>query len=101
MVVRKFIALPHTNANKIDHNADQDHKNRQADGQADPVVPAEFSRRMILAIGEAGGRPRYTELRGQGHEIWDQVYSDPKLFDWLFAQRRHVTPSPTAGVAYK
>jgi predicted peptidase len=31
---------------------------------------------------------KYTEFPGAGHDIWDRVYGDPALWDWLFAQRR-------------
>lgn len=31
---------------------------------------------------------RYTEYPGADHFIWDRVYSDPELWEWLFAQRR-------------
>jgi predicted peptidase len=31
---------------------------------------------------------RYTEYPGADHFIWDRVYADPALWDWLFEQRR-------------
>jgi hypothetical protein len=46
---------------------------------------------MIDAIRKAGGQPKYTELEGQGHIIWQRVFTDPELMTWLFAQRRAVT----------
>ena len=57
-------------------------------GAKDPVVPVEYTRRMIEALRAAGGNPRYTEYAGVGHNSWAQTYSDPALYDWLFAQRK-------------
>lgn len=31
---------------------------------------------------------KYTEYRFRGHSIWDRVYSEDSLIDWLFAQRK-------------
>jgi len=57
-------------------------------GDQDKAVKPERSRRMIAAIREAGGEPRYTEYPGVGHNSWSRTYSDPKLMEWLFAQKR-------------
>jgi hypothetical protein len=43
---------------------------------------------MIAAIRAAGGKPRYTEYPGIGHAIWDRVFSEPGLVEWLFAQHK-------------
>jgi poly(3-hydroxybutyrate) depolymerase len=57
-------------------------------GGADPTVPVARSRNMIKAIEAAGGRPKYTEYRGVGHNSWDRAYSEPELPGWLFGQKR-------------
>lgn len=57
-------------------------------GDADTAVPVERSRNMIAAIKAAGGRPRYSELRGVGHDAWTPAYRDPAVIDWLFEQKR-------------
>jgi predicted peptidase len=57
-------------------------------GADDKTVPVERSREMIDALKAAGGRPKYTEYSGVGHNSWAQTYSDPALYDWLFAQRK-------------
>ncbi len=59
-------------------------------GDKDPVVPVSLTRRMIEEIKKAGGHPKYTELQGAGHLIWEQVFGDPELMPWVFAQRRTV-----------
>jgi predicted peptidase len=55
-------------------------------GTEDPSIRA--ARQMIAAIQKAGGNPRYTEYQGAGHEIWDRVFQEPMLIDWLFAQSK-------------
>ena len=56
-------------------------------GDADPAVPVERSRRMIAAIRQAGGNPKYTELAGVGHDSWNPAYRDPHgPIPWLFEQ---------------
>jgi predicted peptidase len=42
---------------------------------------------MISALKEAGGKPFYTEYEGVGHDSWVRAYADPKLMEWLFAQK--------------
>jgi predicted peptidase len=57
-------------------------------GETDDVIPVRYSREMIDAIKKAGGNPRYTEYKGVGHEIWERVFKEPGLAEWLFAQRK-------------
>ncbi|MSR55998.1 MAG: hypothetical protein EXS09_22405 [Gemmataceae bacterium] len=57
-------------------------------GDADPTVKVESSRRMIAAIKEAGGTPKYDEYPGVGHNSYDKAYATKELFDWLLLQKR-------------
>jgi hypothetical protein len=43
---------------------------------------------MVEALKKAGGEPRYTEYPNVGHDSWNPAYADPKLYEWLFAQKR-------------
>lgn len=62
-------------------------------GDADPVVPVSRSRTMIDAIKAAGGSPKYTELKGVGHNSWTAAYEDPKgVIPWMFQQVNAVDP---------
>jgi len=55
----------------------------------DRTVPVERSRKMVMAIREAGGKcVRYTEYRDAGHGSWKRAYRDPGFFAWMFAQER-------------
>ena len=58
-------------------------------GEKDEAVSVERSRRMISAVREAGGKATYTEYKGAGHVIWDQVFSEPGLIEWVFAQSKN------------
>jgi predicted peptidase len=53
-------------------------------GTADLLFPA--TQRIVRAVRQAGGHPRYTAYPGAGHEIWDKVFKEPELVEWLFAQ---------------
>jgi len=57
-------------------------------GGKDPVVRPERSREMIEALKKAGGEPKYTEYTDAGHDSWTATYADPKLHEWLFAQKK-------------
>jgi predicted peptidase len=58
-------------------------------GDADRVVPADQSRRMVSALQAAGADVRYTEFPGVGHNAWDPAYALSELPAWLFRQRKH------------
>ncbi len=57
-------------------------------GQEDDVEPVKSSRRMIDALREAGGHPRYTEYPGVGHDVFMWAYTEPALVEWLFTRAR-------------
>jgi hypothetical protein len=57
-------------------------------GEQDRNVPVSGSRKMVEAMKKAGGDPRYTEYKGEGHNIWHLVRESPDLLDWLFAQKQ-------------
>jgi len=56
-------------------------------GDQDESVSVEESRSMIAALRQAGGKPKYTEYKGEGHIVWPKVVSEPQLLPWLFNQR--------------
>jgi predicted peptidase len=57
-------------------------------GAKDTAVKPARSRNIIAALKKAGGQPKYTEYPNVGHNSWDNAYSDPEFFKWLFAQKR-------------
>lgn len=59
-----------------------------AHGTLDKNIPVEQSRRMVEAIHQAGGVVNYTEYPNLGHNVWDEVYNNPKFWQWMFSQKR-------------
>jgi predicted peptidase len=57
-------------------------------GEKDDVIASEHSRNMITAMRKNGGTPRYTEYKGIGHDIWELVFKEPDIEEWLFAQKK-------------
>jgi predicted peptidase len=57
-------------------------------GDKDELVNVSESRRMITAIRNARGDPKYTEYKGVGHNSWERAFTEPDLLSWMFAQRR-------------
>ncbi len=57
-------------------------------GEVDETVKVERSRNMVAALTKAGGKPKYTEYKGEGHLIWTRVVMEPDLLPWMFSQKR-------------
>lgn len=56
-------------------------------GAKDGAVKVERSREAIAALKAAGANPQYTEYPEVGHDSWVPAYADPKLYEWMFAQK--------------
>lgn len=54
----------------------------------DSVVKVIRTRKMVEAMRQAGGSPKYYEYVGLGHFSWGKAYGEPELLPWLFAQVR-------------
>ena len=57
-------------------------------GADDPVVPVDRVRRWVAALRQAGGSPKYTEVPGVGHNVWDTAFANPDAATWLLSQQR-------------
>ena len=57
-------------------------------GSADGAVPVCRSRTMVEALRRAGGRVRYHEYPGAGHDVWTRTYANDVVLRWLFDQRK-------------
>jgi predicted peptidase len=57
-------------------------------GDQDGAVKVSRSRDMIKAIEAAGGKPKYTEYPGVGHDSWTATYKNPEVLQWLFEQKK-------------
>jgi predicted peptidase len=57
-------------------------------GDADPIVSVDRAREWVAALQRAGGSPKYTELPGVGHNVWEKAFADPDVVPWLFSHGR-------------
>jgi predicted peptidase len=57
-------------------------------GDADPIVSVERVRGWVAALRKAGGSPKYTEVPGVGHNVWETAFANPDAATWLLSQRR-------------
>jgi predicted peptidase len=57
-------------------------------GEADPIVSVEDVRKWVAALRQAGGSPKYTEVPGVGHKVWETAFANSDAATWLLSQRR-------------
>lgn len=58
-------------------------------GSEDDAIPVTSTRIMYASIMKEGGENiSYTEFDGAGHDVWKNIYTDPAVIRWLFAQSR-------------
>ncbi len=56
-------------------------------GSKDKTVHRDESRKMINALKNVGGDPKYTEYKKTGHDSWTKAYQEDQLLTWLFRHR--------------
>jgi predicted peptidase len=54
-------------------------------GDSDEIVPVERARQWVAALCQAGGSPKYTEIPGWGHNVWEKAFADSEVVPWLFS----------------
>lgn len=47
-----------------------------------------FTRDAVEALTQSGGHPKFTVYPDLGHPIWNRMFAEPEIVDWLFAQSR-------------
>lgn len=58
-------------------------------GAKDRIVPLAASTQMVAALKENGVKHvKFTVYPQAGHDSWTETYANPKLYEWLLAQRR-------------
>ncbi|MGO8751511.1 MAG: prolyl oligopeptidase family serine peptidase [Thermoguttaceae bacterium] len=57
-------------------------------GAKDDTVPLSASEEMVHALESAGGNVQFTVYPNAGHDCWTETYDNPRLYQWLLAQRR-------------
>ena len=67
-------------------------------GEKDDIVPVENAQRMVDALKLAGGKVRYDELGGWGHNSWGWIYDAERkkdsLAEWFLKQRKTKAVAP-------
>ena len=74
-------------------------------GSADTQVPFRRSSELVEVLRNAGGTPKFTVLKGAGHDI-HHGFSDERIYQWMFKYRRgdKMLPedvSPTDTIVWK
>lgn len=59
-------------------------------GKHDFLVWPSAHEKMIEAVRQAGGSPRWTTVSG-GHDVWDAVYGNAELYRWFLRHERKPT----------
>ena len=57
-------------------------------GDADETETVAQARKWVAALRAAGGNPKYSEVPGWGHNVWEKTFADPKVVSWLFSNHR-------------
>lgn len=57
-------------------------------GEKDPLIWPSAAEKMYTAREEAGGNAELTLVPGAGHTIWDEVFAQDFLYEWMLAQSR-------------
>ena len=57
-------------------------------GDKDSVIKPSRSKDMIEAIKKAGGNPKYSEIKGRGHNSWTDAWNSKEMWEWLYSQKR-------------
>lgn len=55
-------------------------------GADDKIVPVSESRQIVNALKANGGKVKYSEYAGVGHNVWMNALAEKELLPWLFAQ---------------
>lgn len=58
-------------------------------GDRDKLIKPSRSRDMIKAISKAGGTPKYSEIKGRGHNSWIDCWNSNELWEWLYTQSKN------------
>lgn len=61
-------------------------------GDADAVVPVQYSRELVEKIKAEKGNVQYTEYPGVGHDSWNNAFKEPNLLSWLL---KNTIPDPS------
>jgi predicted peptidase len=58
-------------------------------GKKDRLLPIIFTQWLIKAIKKAGGEARFTVYPEGKHNVWQETFSNMKLYEWLMQQKKN------------
>jgi len=61
-------------------------------GDADPAVKVDSTRKWVQRFKDAGAQVEYTEYPGVKHDSWVNAYKDEFIFDWFAKFKRNPYP---------
>ena len=57
-------------------------------GENDPIYSYKETQEMTDSLAKCGGEVKFTVIKGGGHDIEKNVYTDPDVFSWLFSKSK-------------
>lgn len=54
-------------------------------GAKDTIVSVQQSQQLAAELTKRNNATRFDEVTNAGHEVWEQVYSDPQVAQWLLS----------------
>lgn len=57
-------------------------------GEKDTTVEPAFSKKIYDVLKKLGSNVQLTLYPNASHDSWTATYDDPKVWQWLFEQRR-------------
>ena len=59
-------------------------------GAKDDVVHPLYSVKMVEAIIEAGGKPKFTLYDNVNHDSWTNAFKEKDFFKWIYSQKKRI-----------
>ncbi len=57
-------------------------------GDADPVVPVDFSRNAYMALKKLNAKVEYIEFPAAGHDSWTPAFNRDDFMKWIYSQKK-------------
>jgi len=57
-------------------------------GDKDQAISVDRSRAIVDALKRSGGSPRYSEIKGRGHDSWVDAFYHAPLWQWLYSHKK-------------
>ncbi len=58
-------------------------------GKDDNIIEFEKTFNLYNKLKKLGSEVKITAMEHEGHKIWDKVYRDPEIYEWLLSHKRN------------